>query len=136
MSEFDESLLDYIHATILVLPLKHKQFAEIAQRIYKRSMKSVIENDKFIIYKRMDDKWVRYAHKDLALNEIRKDLCSYLDKARYMLKPPVYDWNYPQKMKQWQDSILKLLRLHEQLQDYTFMKCILKEFMLLIYEAS
>jgi hypothetical protein len=136
MASFDESLLRYIQSLVLIQTITQKQFAEIAKKLYLGTIKSVVENDIFVIYKYIDDKWIRYAHKDLALNEIRTTLASYVDKARYTINvPAIDDFNYAYKIKQWQQSILKLLDLHDQLHDYTFMKCILEEFILLVYQA-
>jgi len=133
----DQKIIEYITSTVLACNGKHKHLAEVCVLLFKDILRSTVENGVFVVYyKHADGTWIRYAHRDLILNELRDALGSYIDKARYSLQSPkTNDLQYCKKMEKWQNSILKLLNIHEQLQDYTFMKCVLEEFTLLVYKA-
>ena len=132
----EQTIIDYITSTVLSSNGKHKHLAEVCVLLFKDILQSTVENGVFVVYEHSSDSWLRYAHYDLILNKLRDALGSYIDKARYSLQSPkTNDLDYSKKMEKWQNSILKLLTIHEQLQDYTFMKCVLEEFILLVYKV-
>jgi hypothetical protein len=133
----DQTIIDYITTKVLSSDGKHKHLGEVCVLLYKNVLRSTVENGVFVIYyKDTDGTWIRYGHRDLVLNQLRTGLCSYIDKARYSLQSPKpTDSDYSKKIEIWQNSILKLLKIHEQLHDYTFMKCVLEEFTLSVHRA-
>ena len=132
----EQKIIDYITSTVLASNGKHKHLAEVCVLLFENILLSTVENGVFVVYKNSSGTWIRYAHRDLILNKLRDELCSYIDKARYSLQSPkTNDSDYSKKMEKWQNSILKLLTIHEQLQDYTFMKCVMEEFILGVYRA-
>jgi len=130
----EETIVHYITSTVLPHGGKHKHLAEVCCLAYKHMLMSRLVDGTFVLYKSVEGDWIPYAHVDLALNELRTTLASYIDKARYNLQSPkMADAEYGPKLRKWQDSILQLLTIHEQLYDYTYMKCIMQEVLLSVY---
>jgi hypothetical protein len=134
----EPSVLDYIHRVIVPLGItNHYIMATLAHTIYKPTHKSCLEDGRFILYKQVDGSWIRYAHNDLFINDLRTVLGYYIDKARYSVKsPPAGTLEYDVQFYKWHTSILKLLELYEQLHDYNYIKCILEELLLFLYDPS
>jgi len=134
----ETSNIDYIHRIIVPLSgSNHYAMATLAHKLYKTTHKSCIEHGSFVLYKQVDGAWVRYAHNDLFISDLRTVLGYYIDKARYAVKSPsTAAIDYGVQFYKWHTSILKLLELHEKIHEYTYIKCILEELLLFLYDPA
>jgi hypothetical protein len=130
----EEFITNHIRNVVLPADGRHRHIAEVAHKMYLHTLKSVVENGSFVLYKNIEGDWVRLAHNDLILNEMREKLVSWFDKTRYSIQSPrMADCNYSANLSKWQTTLLKLMSIQERLYDYPFMKSVLDEAILLLY---
>jgi len=134
----ESSTIDYIHRVIVPLGgTNHYAMATLAHKLYKTTHKSCLEQGSFVLYKQLNGSWIRYAHNDLFISDLRSVLGYYIDKARYAIKNPTAGaLDYGAQFYKWHTSILKLLEMYDQLHDYTYIKCVLEEVLLFLYDPS
>jgi len=131
----DPEVLSYIKGTLLVYDGTHCHFGELAKMLLQDTMKSTLSTfnteDKFVLWTRKDTEgpWISYPHTHLLLNNVRNRLLNTLDVLRYTMKTPPTGWS----IDRWQLAILKSMKIQEKLLDFSFMKCVLEEFILLVY---
>ena len=129
----EESIINHILMVVVPYDGKQSHIATIAQKAFSSTLKSVVENGVFVLYKKKETGWERLPHNDLILNEMRTTIVRWFDKARYTVKSPNVSDQYTNQFQKWHMLLLNLMNIQERLYDYTFMKGVLEEAILLLY---
>ena len=136
--KMEDTIIDIILKTALTFQGgTHLHFAKIVHTLFSKEYLSTLENNKFVLYKKINDEYKRIPNIDLVRNELIDPIANYIDKARYSLKVPQdKDPEYESKMARYQENIKKILKLQENCYNTTFRNNVLKEVLVLFYDPS
>ena len=117
----------------------HHHVAKMVHKLYYDVYKCTVEGRSNEWYEFKDHTWNPMPHGLIIKCVITDDITVKVDSARQSLRPPEITLppeEYQEKQKQFQESVLKLLKLQENLYNAPFKDCVMKEAVQLFYDSD
>jgi P4 family phage/plasmid primase-like protien len=117
----------------------HHHVAKMLHKLYYDVYKCTVEGRSTEWYEFKDHTWSHMPHGLLIKNTITEEITVKVDSARQSLRAPDISLppeEYQEKQKQFQESVLKLLKLQENLYNANFKDSVMKEAVQLFYDSD
>lgn len=139
-SIMDGDIISFITKTALTFRGgTHHHVAKMIHKLYYDVYKCTVEGRSNEWYEFKDHTWTPMPHGLLIKTVITDDITLKVDSARQSLRAPeitLAPEEYQEKQKQFQESVLKLLKLQENLYNANFKDSVMKEAVQLFYDPD